>query len=112
MPATLVPDGQVHARAGGGDGPGEVPAQAGVIGLVDQPEAVEDASGDPEVHGVDRCGSDLDPDLAGPGLATGTSMISIESGPPGVRTTAVRKVVVFMVSLLLLDCSFHSTMVG
>src|SRR5882757_6988589 len=34
----------------------------------------------------------------GPGSSTGTSMISIESGPPGVRTTAVRKVEVLMVS--------------
>ena len=37
----------------------------------------------------------------GPGSTTGTSMISIESGPPGVRTTAVRKVEVLMVSLLV-----------
>jgi hypothetical protein len=37
----------------------------------------------------------------GPGSTTGTSMISIESGPPGVRTTAVRKVEMLTVSLLV-----------
>ena len=90
-------DRQVDAGAGRSDGAGEVPAQAGVVGLVDQAQGVEEAAGDAEVDRVDRCGRDLDPDLAGAGLATGTSMISIESGPAGVRTTAVRKVVVFMV---------------
>jgi hypothetical protein len=36
----------------------------------------------------------------GPGSTTGTSMISIESGPLGVRTPAVRKVEAVMVLLL------------
>ena len=71
MPATRVPIGQPYAGTGGGDGAGEVPAQAGPLGLVDQPHAVEDAARDREVNRVDRCGGDLDPDLAGTGLDDG-----------------------------------------
>ena len=50
--------------AGSDDRAGEVPAQAGPLGLVDQPQLVEEAAGDREVDGVDRRGGDLDPDLA------------------------------------------------
>src|SRR5215217_1420031 len=64
-------DGQVDAGAGGDDGAGEVPAQAGPLGLVDQPHGVEEAARDREVDGVDRRGGDPNPDLAGPGLDDG-----------------------------------------
>ena len=45
QPRDAAADREVDARAGGGDGAGEVPAQAGVVGLVDQPEPVEDPGG-------------------------------------------------------------------
>ena len=86
-------DREVDAGAGRDDRAGEVPAQAGVVGLVDQPHPVEHPGGHGEVDRVDRGPGDLRP---GPGPArarrTGTSMISMAPGPPGVRTTAVRKV--------------------
>ena len=61
-------DGHVHAQAGGDDGSGEVPAQAGPLRLVDQPHTVEEPGRHREVDGVDRRGGDLYPDLAGPGF--------------------------------------------
>lgn len=94
QPRDAASDRDVDVQAGRGDGPGEVPAQPCVVGLVDQPEVVEEPGGDPEVDRIDRGLGDLAPDLSRPGScsATGTSMISMESGPPGVRTTAARKV--------------------
>ena len=62
---------QVHARPGGDDGAGEVPAQAGVVGLVDQPRARGRRRRDRQVDRVDRRRGDLDPDLAGPRLDHG-----------------------------------------
>jgi hypothetical protein len=44
-----------------------------------------------------------------PGSTTGTSIISIESGPPGVRTTAARKVEVLKALLLVLVFDPFST---
>jgi hypothetical protein len=44
-------EGEVDIRTGRGDGTCEVPAQAGVVGLVDQPEPVEHARGEPQVPG-------------------------------------------------------------
>ena len=43
QPGDAAADREVDVRAGRGDGAGEVPAQAGVVGLVDQPEPVEHA---------------------------------------------------------------------
>ena len=71
QPGDAAADREVDVRAGGGDGAGEVPAQAGVVGLVDQPEPVEHAGGERQVDGVDRGPGDLDPDLARPGLDDG-----------------------------------------
>ncbi len=46
QPGDAAADREVDVRAGGGDGAGEVPADAGVVGLVDQSHSVEDAGGD------------------------------------------------------------------
>ena len=70
-PATRLPTGSDDVRTGRGDDAGEVPAQAGVVGLVDQPHPVEHASGERQVGRVDRGCGDVDPDLARSGLDDG-----------------------------------------
>ena len=46
-PRDATAEREVDIRAGRGDDAGEVPAQAGVVGLVDQPSLVEEPGGDP-----------------------------------------------------------------
>src|SRR5690606_2338927 len=110
---------EVRARPGGGDGAGEVPAQAGVLGLTDQPHPVEDPAASARSTGFTAAPATATRTCPGPGSATGTSMISMESGPPGVRTTALRKaavrevavreVVDMTASLWRSLCLFHHT---
>ena len=57
-------DRQLHAISGCDDLAGEVPAEPGPLGLIDQPQSVEDAPGDGEIDRVHRRGNDRDPDLA------------------------------------------------
>src|SRR5690606_18581816 len=83
---------QVDAGAGGQDGAGEVPAQARVVGLVDQAHLVQAAACDREVDGVDWRGGDRDPDLPGTGVndghcddldGVGAVRLSDDGGPVG-----------------------------
>ena len=60
------PDRQVYAGPGCDDGAGEVPSQAGVLGLLDQPQAVQHTAGDCEIDGSHRGSSDGDANFAAP----------------------------------------------
>jgi hypothetical protein len=71
MPATRVAGGQLDARPRRVHDAGELPAQAGVFGLLDQPDRVEESRCDAEVRGIDRRRGDGDPDLAGAELGDG-----------------------------------------
>ena len=59
------PRRQVDARAGLENGAGEVPAEAGVLRLVDDARPVQPAAPDEDVDRVDGRGRHGDPDLAG-----------------------------------------------
>src|SRR5262249_14592357 len=111
-PATLLPTASFAPGPAATTVPAKSQPRPVHSGWWTNPMPWKTPAGTPRSTGLTGAAATATRTSPGPGSTTGTSMISIESGPSGVRTTAVRKVDVLISHSSVVSSGRNATLDG